>query len=613
MIKNFKDLIAILGGYKFWYVFSAVLLLVSIVARALEPKILQIAVDYVLIGIEDRAASDALSGDFITNNMMGLLPETQNGKVGAALLALGFLYMIIAIVRSIFLFSSVTLKDSITERSIKRLRDNVFKHIQYLPLEFFSGISRGELIQRCTGDIDTIKRFIHQQVVAVLRLSGTFLFSFAMMWSMDWLQATLSIILSPLILYLGFRFFNEERKIWRLHEIEADKLNNMVQENLNGIRVVTAFSNQENEIDRFHRQNQRKMNMGLRQANLHAIYWPLTDFLVHLQLIISVLTGGYFVIQGRISVGELLGFYTYIGMVTYPMRQLGKVLSQMGMAVVATSRISEIMEYKPEMDEGTYIADDILGDIEFRNVSFTYPNEKKPALQHISFRLKAGQQLGITGSSGAGKSTIIKLLLRLYEPTEGVILLDGKDIKSYPKAYLRATMGVAMQKAFLFSRTLEQNIAYVHPQSTQYEIDEAARISEAYEMKLKFPDGFKTLVGEKGVTLSGGQKQRVVLARTLIKWPGVVIIDDATSAIDTVTEHKILKSLQSVLDNRTSIIISHRVASLKKSDIVLVMQEGKMAQYGSPIELESMEDGYYNKICQIQSVRQQDKMQEYDM
>ncbi len=290
------------------------------------------------------------------------------------------------------------------------------------------------------------------------------------------------------------------------------------------------------------------------------------------------------------------------------MRQLGKVLSQMGMAVVATSRISEIMEYSPEMDDGKHVSDQFGGEIEFKNVSFTYPNENKPALQHISFKLAAGRQLGITGPSGAGKSTIIKLLLRLYEPTEGQILLDGKDIKTYPKAYLRSAIGVAMQKAFLFSRTIAQNISYVHPQSTQYEIDEAARISESNEMKLKFPDGFNTLVGEKGVTLSGGQKQRVVLARTLLKWPGIVIIDDATSAIDTVTEHKILTSLQCVLDNRTSIIISHRVASLKKADFVLVIQEGRLIKYGSPTELESIEGGYYHKICQIQSIKKQGRL-----
>lgn len=584
--------------------------MVSIVARALEPKIFQIAVDYVFVNFQDESAIDALSRDFVTKRLMTWLPESQNGKIGAVLLALGLLYMVIAVLRSIFLFSSVTLKDSITERSIKRLRDNVFRHIQYLPMEFFSDISRGELIQRCTGDIDTIKRFIHQQVIAVLRLSGTFLFSFFMMWSMDWLQATITVILSPVILLLGYRFFNEERKIWRLHEIEADKLNNMVQENLNGIRVVTAFSNQTYEIDRFHQQNQQKMKMGLKQAKLHAAYWPLMDFLVHLQFIISVLTGGYFVIQGRISIGELLGFYTYIGMVTYPMRQLGQVLSQIGMAIVATSRISEILEHERETDEGTFVSEQLHGEIEFRNVSFTYPNEKKPALQHISFKLQSGRQIGITGPSGGGKSTIIKLLLRLYDPNEGVILLDGKDIKSFPKAYLRSTMGVAMQKAFLFSRSIEQNIAYIHPQSSPKEVDEAARISEAYEMKLKFPDGFRTLVGEKGVTLSGGQKQRVVLARTLIQWPGVVIMDDATSAIDTVTEHKILNSLQEVLAGRTSIIISHRVASLKKSDFVLVMKEGQLVQYGSPTELESMEDGYYYKICTIQSLKQQDKLQE---
>lgn len=595
MLQHFKQLGQVLGQYYRYYIYSTLLLFVSIFARALEPRILEITVDYVLVSVKEGRAGIKSSGDWIASFFYHILPPLNTESLSVALLMLGGAYLAISLIRAAFLFTSSSLKESTTEKAIKKLRDRTFSHIQSLPLAYFAGISKGELVQRSTGDIDTVKRFIGRHIIAVLRLVATFVFSFIMMCMIDWTFAIICIILSPVIVTLGFTFFNQERNVWEKHEKEADKLNTLVQENLNGIRVITAFSNQDHEIHRFKKQNIRKRIMGLKQANLHTFYWPLTDLVVNLQMVIAVICGGYFALTGRITLGELLAFYTYISMVTYPMRQLGKVLSEMGMAIVAMERIAEILDVPSEEDEGTETPAHIKGDITFENVTFRYHPEDVPALNDVSFHIPAGKQTAIIGPTGSGKTTIIKLLLRLYEPQQGKILLDGKDIRSYPKSFLRSNIGVALQKAFLFSTTIQDNITYARTICDQQEVEDAAKVAEAYEMKQHFPQGFDTMVGEKGVTLSGGQKQRIALARTVITTPPIVILDDTTSAVDTTTEEKILSQLHDVMESKTSITIAHRISTIEQADQLLVLDHGRIAQRGTPEELVNV-PGYFQEI-----------------
>jgi ATP-binding cassette, subfamily B, bacterial len=586
MFQSLRKLFGVLSDYQFHYVGATLLLFVSIFARTLEPRILEFTVDYI-IGTAGEGPAP----------WPAWLGTDRNLSLSALLLLAGGAYMMVALIRGGFLLAATALKDFATEKSIKRLRDQVFAHIQRLPLAYFTGTSRGELIQRCTGDIDTVKRFIHHQIIAMLRLSATFIFSLAMMWLINWQYALISVALSPLILVLGYLFFRREKAVWQDHEREADRLNNIVQENLHGIRVVTAFSNQAFEIERFGRQNERNRTVGYRQARLHAFFWPLTDLVVNVQMIISILVGGYFAVSDRISIGELLSFQAYISMVTLPMRQLGKILSQVGM-----HRVSEIISSPEESDPvpADHTAG-LAGEIEFRNVSFRYrPTDPQPALDRVSFRIRAGEKVGLTGPAGAGKSTIIKLLLRFYEPDSGQILLDSRDIREFSKAQIREKIGVGLQKPFLFSTTIRQNIAYSDPRMTDPAVDEAARIAQALEMKKRFPGGFQTLVGEKGVTLSGGQKQRVALARMMASEPDVLILDDVTSAVDAGTERAIFRALHQRGRRQTTLIISHGVASLRQADQLIVLERGRVAQQGPPGELLARQ-GYLRQVFSIQS------------
>jgi ATP-binding cassette subfamily B protein len=447
--------------------------------------------------------------------------------------------------------------------------------------------------------VDTIKDFIDQQIINFLRLSATFIFSFIMMYFIHPTYAFYSVCLAPLIFVLSYYFFKKEIAVWEAHEKEADKLNSMVQENLNGIRVVAAFSNQEFEIQRFKKQNEAKMKMGVKQAKLQAYFWPLTDLICNIQIVISVIIGGYFTLQGAISVGELLGFNSYLGMVTMPMRHLGRILSRMGIALVAMERISEIIEKPLEEDLGEIKSGNLSGKIEFKNVSFTYDG-KQNVLEDVSFIIPSASQVAIIGESGSGKSTIIKLLLRFYEPTHGEILIDDIPIQKYNKSFLRAQIGSAFQKAFLFSSTIQQNINYTKMDAMEDEIDAAAAVAQAIEMKHKFNKGFNTLVGERGVTLSGGQKQRVALARTILANPTIIVLDDTTSAVDTITEKRILNELDNSLKGKTAIIIANRIASIQKASWIIVLDKGKVAQQGSQKDLLKNSD-FYQSIQDIQS------------
>lgn len=601
--RHLMDLGRILQSYQWLYLSSALLLMTSILFRTFEPKILQLAVDHVIQKIKEPTAAQE-EVDFISQFFIGLLPEVHEQSMGLVLALLGLFYVSIAIFRSGSLFAANTIKANCAEHVTKDLRDTAFSHIQHLPLDFFTNITRGELIQRCTGDIDKVKRFLRDQIIAIVRILSIFFFSFFMMMIVNWKFALVSIVMAPAIAITAYLFFKKEKQIWKEHEEESDKLNNMVQENLNGIRMVSAYSNQQHEISRFKQQNIVKRQMGIKHNLLHTYFWPVSDFMAYSQLTISMLVGGYYTVMGQITIGELLSFYTYIGMVTWPMRSLGRVLSEIGVALIAMDRISEILDASKEKMEG-YQVEHFQGHIEFVDVSFQYHPEEAEVLSHISFKVQAGERVAIIGPTGSGKSTLIRLLMRLYEPTQGQILLDHKPIQTYGRGLLREKIGLALQRAFLFSTTVRNNIAYTSPEASDETVQDAAGIAQIREVETIFADGYQTLVGEKGVTLSGGQKQRVALARTILSQPDILILDDITSAVDTETEQAIFQALAEPMGQKTTLIISHRITSIQQADRVLVMESGKIVQQGTPESLAS-EPGYYRDILLIQQAVEQE-------
>ncbi|KAA0210493.1 MAG: ABC transporter ATP-binding protein [Ignavibacteriaceae bacterium] len=602
-MENVKKLFQLLDKWKHNYVFASVLLIIATAIRMLEPKVLQVTVDKIVAYF--TVSSDSYKGGtgMITTLFNSMLPELRTDNLHIILIWLGLIFLFISLLRGVFTFSSSAISASSTEKAIKKLRDRLFSHLQALPLAYHSKTPTGELIQRCTGDVETVRKFASIQVVDVLRLLTIFIAAFIMMYGINIIYSLIAVALVPVIAVGSVIFFKKESEIWTKHEKEQDKLSIIVQENLSGIRVVKAFAKEKYEIEKFTNQNETKRQWGIKLLKLHAFFWPFSDFLVYTQMSISVFAGAYFALNGVITVGELTAFYSYAMLVTWPLRRVGQVVAEMGMTTVAIKRIFSILDFQAEdrtgINENGY--GKLKGEIEFRNISFRYPDgNEKHVLNDISFKIKPGEKIALLGPSGSGKSTIISLLMRFFEPDEGEILLDGKSLKLYSKELLRNRIGVVLQKPFLFSRTLKENIAYGNPSSHIDEVIDAAKAAKIHDVITEiFPQSYETVVGEKGVTLSGGQKQRVSIARTLLTDPDIFVLDDSTSAVDTETEFEIQKALAEIMKNKTSFVIAHRITSIQNCDRIIVLDKGKVIEQGTQKDLLSI-DGFFKKIYNLQ-------------
>lgn len=602
-MRRLYDLLTILKDYKRFYLTSAFLLVLSALIRTLEPRVVQIAIDGV-VGRLTKGDPPALADDRIATYLYGLLPAVDTANFGKILIGLGLLYVLIALARSVTMLGSGILNALVSERAIKRLRDRLFLHLQKLPVSYFSGMKTGELIQRCTGDVETIKGFINNQITDFVLLMATFIFAFAMMWSIHWQYALIATSIVPIVLISTVIFFKKEGVIWEKHEAEQDKLTSLTEENLAGVRVVKSFARESYETEKFDRQNRRTLDIGIKHVFLHAYFWTISDFSIFFQFTLVVVVGAYYVITQQITLGELSTFYSYVWMLSMPMRQLGRIIAQLSMTRVALERLSAILEVPTEQYEPENKVDlpQILsGDIEFRNVWFRYQtSDENWVLQNVSFHIKSGQKVAFMGPTGAGKSTTVALLLRFYEPEKGEIYLDGLPINRINKTDLRRRMGVVMQKPFLFSTTIAKNIAYTNTNAPYETVLEAATAASIHEISDIFPLGYETLVGEKGVTLSGGQKQRVALARTLLDAPQILILDDTTSAVDAETEEYIRQSLKKHSAGRTTLIIANRISSVADADQILVLSKGRLVQHGTHQTLWEQE-GFYKQVFEVQA------------
>ncbi|MBL8007747.1 MAG: ABC transporter ATP-binding protein [Ignavibacteria bacterium] len=597
-----RKLFQILGKWKVHYIFSGLLLIISIFIRMLQPKILQITVDKVIVYFQSGGKINTVPEDSVTKFLYSVIPEMKVDNLSLILISLGGIFLIISLLRGIFAFSGSAISASSTEKAIKKLRDKLFAHIQALPIAYHSKTPTGELIQRCTGDVEALRKFAATQVVDVIRMCALFTGAFLMMASINLTYSLIAILFIPLIFISSILFFKKERIIWAEHEKKQDQLSITVQENLSGIRVVKAFAKENFEIEKFTKQNEEKRQWALKLLKLHRVFFPTTDFFIHFQIAVSVFAGGYFVLHNQLTVGEYTAFYSYSMLVAWPMRRLGQLVSDLGMTTIAIDRIFSILDSKQENYKGEDFKDNKLkGEIEFKDVAFNYEeNEKQRVLNRISFKIKAGEKIALLGPTGAGKTTIISLLMRFFDPDSGEILIDGKDIKSYSKEYLRSRFGVVLQKPFLFSTTIKNNIAYADPDSHIEQVIKAAKAANIHDIITEvFPDSYETIVGEKGVTLSGGQKQRVTIARTLMKNPDILIFDDSTSSVDSETEFEIQKAMRSLMKGKTAFIIAHRITSIQDCDRIIVLDKGNIIEEGTHEEL-IMHNGFYKKIYDIQ-------------
>ncbi|MBL7128276.1 MAG: ABC transporter ATP-binding protein [Ignavibacteria bacterium] len=601
-MKNLRKLYHILDKWKPFYILSGVLLILSTSIRMLEPKILQIAVDKIIVYFQSGKNTIKVSEDWITNLFYSFLPELKLENLDVILIYLGIVFLVISLMRGLFMFFSSAITASSTEKATKKLRDRLFSHIQALPIAYHSKTPTGELIQRCTGDVETVRKFASTQLVEVLRMIAIFSSAFFMMVTINLTYAFIAIALVPFIAIGSVVFFRKESKIWNQHEKEQDKLSVIVQENLSGIRVVKAFAKEKYEMNKFTKQNLEKRNWGIKLLRLHTFFWPLSDFLVYTQIAVSIFAGGYFALTNQISVGEFVAFYSYAMLVTWPMRRLGQLVSEMGMTSVAIKRIYSILDFEAEDYSGSkYKERKIEGNIEFQNVMFRYDKKlDEHVLKGISFNVKKGEKIALLGPTGSGKSTIISLLMRFFEPDKGLICIDGIPLKTYSKGYLRSRIGVVLQKPFLFTTTIKDNISYSKPDSELDDVIDYSRVAQIHDIITEiFPESYDTVVGEKGVTLSGGQKQRVTIARTLLKNPDILILDDSTSSVDTETEFEIQKALRQLMKGKTTFIIAHRITSIQDADRIIILDKGKIVESGTHDEL-LRQNGFYRKIFDIQ-------------
>ena len=517
------------------------------------------------------------------------------------LVALGFVGL--ALFEGTFTFLSGRLAAQTAEGIVLRLRNYMFDHIQRLPFAYHDRTQTGELIQRSTSDVDALRRFFSDQAIGVGRIALLFAINLAVLLTLNWKLALFSVIVVPLVVMISIFFFKRVSKAYEAYQEQEATLSTTLQENLSGVRVVKAFARQDYERDRFEADNWAKFQRGRRLLMMHSLYWPVTDILCAWQMLAGFTVAALMAINGVISLGTYMAYAGMVIWIIWPMRNLGRLIVQMSTGMVSYGRVAEVIaEEREPLIEGTHSPNGHLrGEIVFRDVCFEYDESNKPVLKDISFRCEPGQAVALLGSTGSGKTSLVNLLPRFYEYIGGSLTLDGVELNAYPREYLRQQIGIVEQEPFLFSRTIRENITYgVGRDVSQAEIETAARAAAIHDVITEFPDGYNTLVGERGVTLSGGQKQRVVVARTLLKDPRILILDDATSSVDAETEGLIRAALERLMRGRTTFIIAHRIQSVMVADLILVLDKGRVVQIGSHQELVSGA-GIYRQIFDLQT------------
>jgi len=578
--KKMTGLWRMISDYRLAYAAANLSLAVSALAKMFT---------YLLL----RNFADTILGDAVP--FAGTLERTL------IVIALGFVGL--AIVEGGFTYFSGRLAAYSAEGITRRLRNFLFDHIQRLSFAYHSKTPTGDLIERVTSDVDSVRSFFNEQAIGIGRIVFLFVINFAAIWQLNWKLALASIVVIPIILIVSLWFFKKVTKAYEKYQEQEAILSTTLQENLTGVRVVKAFARQEYEKAKFEKDNWEKFLRGKAFLRMHSLFWPLSDIACGFQMLGGFIYAAILAIHGEITVGT---YPAYVGLVVWliwPMRNLGRIIVQTSTGLVSYGRLMEIVKQEREpLTEGRVQAQGpARGEIVFENVSFQYEDSSANVIKDVSFRVLPGQSVALLGSTGSGKTSLVNLLPRFHEYTDGHILLDGAELKDYPRQYLRSQIGIVEQEPFLFSRSIGENITYgVGRDVPQEEIEAAAQAAAIHEVILTFPDGYKTLVGEKGVTLSGGQRQRMAIARTLLKNPRILILDDSTSSVDTETEAEIRAALNRLMENRTTFIIAHRIQSVMNADLILVMDKGAVVQMGRHEELVA-QDGMYRQIYEIQT------------
>jgi ATP-binding cassette subfamily B protein len=529
-----------------------------------------------------------------------------HGATRRTILLFAGLLVAIALIKGVFLYAQRWILIGISREIEFDLRNDLFRKLERQDSGFYQRYRTGDIMARLTNDLNAVRMLLGP---ALMYSANTVFFTVGALFFLLRISPWLTLVAwapmplaSILVQYFGSRIHDRFERI----QASFSEISSQAQENYSGARLVRAFAREESQIGLFERLNRQYIARSLRLVQLMGMLWPTLEFILGVSMIITLLAGGHLVVAHRITVGQFVAFNTYMVMLIWPIIAVGWVVNLFQRGTASVKRIDELLRAEPLIDDRAadpaIPTDSVLrGEIEFRDLNFSYGDT--PVLQGISLKVPAGSSLAIVGPTGSGKSTLVNLIPRLYEALEGSLLIDSRPVRDYPLAVLRRNIGMVPQETFLFSSTIRDNLAFGAPESDYEELLKAAEAAHIRKEFEEFPQGFETMVGERGVTLSGGQKQRAAIARALLRRPAILILDDALASVDTYTEERILGGLRSYTTASTTILISHRVSTVRNADQIAVLDHGSIVELGRHDELLAL-DGYYAGLYQKQQLEE---------
>lgn len=584
-----------LKGSVIFFSLSIVASLLVTFFEFIGPKIVQYTINYCI-------ADTVTENDSVPIYIIRLM-DALGGKdyLKTHLYLIALVIVVIAVFTALFRYLYRILNSIASERLVERMRNKLFSHIMHLPFAWHSENHTGDIIQRCTSDVETVRAFISEQLLNLIRIVIRIIIAMYFMIGINGFLSIFSAVFIPIVVLYSCFFHRRISKSFQKADEEEGRLSAMAQENLTGVRVVRAFGREKYERDRFVEKNYHYSNLWIDIMKLLSAFWASNDLISGLQVMVITVLGAVLCVQGTINTGEYIAFVSYNAMLTWPVRALGRIISDMSKAGVSIDRIMYIMNSEIEEDKEGAIDVSMDQDITFDNVSFSYGNGTDEVVRGASFKIEAGKTTGILGGTGSGKSTLMYLMDKLYDlPSEnGRILIGDTDITDIKTSCIRKNVGFVLQEPFLFSRTISENIGISEKELDIAKVRDAARIAALDETIQSFNKGYETFVGERGVTLSGGQKQRTAIAQMLVSRPQIMVFDDSLSAVDTQTDAKIRAALSKEIGKSTVVLISHRITTLMHADNIVVLDKGRVREQGTHEELLEL-GGIYKRIYDIQ-------------